>query len=127
MREKFPVKPSRNHCLLRYGLCSFHFYSRCSMWFPCISKQLSAIRHIEVFSLSKISVSPNFPDRSSLCYKTSKSLIGAEHTKDFRCPHSQKSRVLRSGDRAGQLTGPPLPIHCSPKAWFMCCMKMHRK
>jgi hypothetical protein len=54
-----------------------------------------------------------------------KSLISAEYTKVFRCPHSQKSRGLRSGDCAGQLTRPPRPIHCSPKAWFsmthMCC------
>jgi hypothetical protein len=50
----------------------------------------------------------------------SKSFICAEFTKVFSCLHSQKSRKLRSGDRAGQLAGPPRPIHCSPKVWFRC-------
>jgi hypothetical protein len=40
----------------------------------------------------------------SLCRNAFNSLIGVEYTKDFRCPHGQKSGGLRSGDRAGQLT-----------------------
>jgi hypothetical protein len=55
---------------------------------------------------------------------TSKSLIGAEYTKVIKCPHSQKSRGLRSGDHAGQLAGPPYPIHCLPKVWFRCYLPM---
>jgi hypothetical protein len=56
-----------------------------------------------------------------------KSLIGAEYTKVFGCPHNQKSGELRSGNRAGLLTGPPRPIHCSPKVWLRCCLTMRRK
>jgi hypothetical protein len=43
---------------------------------------------------------------SARCCNTSKTLIGAEYTKVCRCPHSQRSRRLRSGDRAGHLSGP---------------------
>jgi hypothetical protein len=46
-----------------------------------------------------------------------KNLIGAEYTKAFRCPHSQKSIGLWSGDHAGQLTRPLCSVHCSPKVW----------
>jgi hypothetical protein len=57
--------------------------------------------------------------------------IGAEYNKVFRSPLSQKekkkNRGLKSGDRAGQWTGPPRPIHCSPKVWFMCCLTLRRK
>jgi hypothetical protein len=38
---------SRNNCLLRYERCSSDLYSRCSMWFPCISTQLPALRRTE--------------------------------------------------------------------------------
>jgi hypothetical protein len=54
-------------------------------------------------------------------------LPGAEHIEAFSCPHSQKSRGLKSGDRGGQLTGPPRPVRCSPKVWFMCCLTLRRK
>jgi hypothetical protein len=64
---------------------------------------------------------------STLCCNTSRSLVGAEYTKALRCPHSQKSRVLGSGDHAGQFTGPPCPIHCSPKVCFRCCLTVRRK
>jgi hypothetical protein len=64
---------------------------------------------------------------STRCRHTSKSLIGAEYTKVFRCHHSQKSRGLSPGDRAGQLTDLPQPIHCSQKVWFRCCLTMRRK
>jgi hypothetical protein len=100
------------------------------MWFPCISTQLSALRRTVVRTLLKSLVSPESTGRYSLLAairNTSKSLIDVEYTKDFRCPHSQNSRGLRSGDRAGQLTGPPRPVHCSPKVWFSCCLTMRRK
>jgi hypothetical protein len=89
----------------------------------------SALRRIEVSTVSKI---PGFT-RISLqefftrCCNTSKPLIGAEYTEVFRCLHSQKLRGLRSGDRAGQLTWPPHPIHCSPKVCFRCCLIARRK
>jgi hypothetical protein len=83
----------------------------------------------EVGSLSEI---PGFTrifwqPFSTRCCDNPKSLIGAEYTKTFRCPHSQKSRGLRSGDHAGQFTAPPRPIHCSPKVWFRCCLTMLMK
>jgi hypothetical protein len=93
---------SRNQRLLRYGRYSCDLCSRCSVWCPCISTQLSALRRTEVRTLLKI---PGFTRIfwqafSTRCRNTSKSLIGAEHTKVFRCPQSQKSRWLGSGDRA---------------------------
>jgi len=47
----------------------------------------------------------------------------------FHFVYSQKSSRLWSGDFAGHLTGPPHPVHCSPKAWFRCCPTMwgHQK
>jgi hypothetical protein len=44
----------------------------------------------------------------------SRPAIGAEYTEVFRCPHSQKSRGLRSGDREGQLAGRPRPMQLLP-------------
>jgi len=40
--------------------------------------------------------------------------------KVFRFPHSQRSRRLRSGDRAGQLTGAPCAVHSAAYFWFGC-------
>jgi hypothetical protein len=125
---------SRNRCLLRYGRCTrtCDLYTRRSMWFPCISTQLSALRRTEVRTLLKI---PGFTPISwqtfsTRCCITSKSLIGAEYTEELWCPHSQKSRGLRSGDRAGQLIGPPRPVYCWPEVCFRCrlvrwCPTMH--
>jgi hypothetical protein len=60
------------------------------------------------------------PERhfSTPCCNISMSLTDAEYAEVFRCFRSQKSRGLRSGDRAGQFIGPPRPSHCSPKAWL---------
>jgi hypothetical protein len=121
---------STNHCLLGYWRCSCDLYSRCSVWFPCISTQLSALRRTEVRTLCrKFLGSLESPDSHSLLVAVTplKSSIGAEYNKIFRCPQSQKSRGLRSGDRAGQLTGSPRPIRCSPKVLFRCCLTMRRK
>jgi hypothetical protein len=43
-----------------------------------------------------------------------KALTGVEYTKVFRCPHSQKSRRLRSGDCAGQSAWPQHSVD-----WFI--------
>jgi hypothetical protein len=61
---------------------------------------------------------------SSHCCNSSKTLIGAEYTKVFRCLHRPKARGLRSGDHAGELTRPPCSIHCLSKVWLRCCLKM---
>jgi hypothetical protein len=118
----------QNQCLLRYRQCSCDLYSRCCLWFPRISTKLSALRRTQVRTLSKI---PGFNritwQAFSIRYcNTSKSLFGAAYTKAFRCSHSQKSKGLKSGDGAGQLTCPPRPIHCSPKVWFRCCLTIRR-
>lgn len=44
---------SKQHWLLRYGWCSY-LYSRCSVWFACMSTQPSALHRAEVCALSKI-------------------------------------------------------------------------
>jgi hypothetical protein len=64
---------------------------------------------------------------SACCCNTYKSQIGAEYTEVFRCFHSQKSRWLRSGDGAGQVTGPPHRVHCPPKVSCRCCLRMQSK
>jgi hypothetical protein len=64
---------------------------------------------------------------STQFWNTSKSLIGAEYIKVFRCPHSQKSRKLISGNHAGHFTGPRRPVHCPPEVWFRCCLTMRRR
>jgi hypothetical protein len=115
---------SRNQGLLRYGRCSCDLYSRYYMWFPCISIQLSALRHTEVHILSKI---PGFTRISwhafsSRCCNTTKSLIGAEHTEVLGVPTAKNPE-----DQAGQLNGPSRSIHCSPKIWFRCCLAIWRK
>jgi hypothetical protein len=117
---------SRNQRLVRYGRCSCDLYSACSVWFPFISTQLSALRRTEVRTLSKISGFNRIPWHafSVPCCSTSKSMIGAEYTKIFTCPHSQSSGGLRSGDRAGQLTWLLRPVQCSPKVWFRFCLTM---
>jgi hypothetical protein len=94
-----------------------------------MSTQLAALRRTEVRTLSK---TPGFTRTSwqefyTRCCNTSESLIHAEYTKAFRCPHGQNSRGLRLGDHAGQLTGPPRPVHCSPKVGFRFSLTMRRK
>jgi len=44
------------------------------------------------------------------CSKNSQLLIVSDYIKDSRYLQN-KSEALRSGDRAGPLTGPPRPIH----------------
>jgi hypothetical protein len=82
--------------------------------------------HNKCVLLQKFFVLLESPDRHSLLFavNTSTSLPGSEHTEVFRCPHSQKSRGLRSRDRAGQLTGPPRPVDCRPKVNFRSCLTM---
>jgi hypothetical protein len=120
MSKKVAVNTSRNQCLLihervRCVLCTTLF-----MWYPRISTQISALRRTEVSTLSKI---PGFTRvswqaLSTPCCntRTCKSLIGAEFPEVFRCARSQKCTGLRAVDCAGKLTGPPCPIHCSPKS-----------
>jgi hypothetical protein len=119
----------RYQCLLRYGRFSCDLHSRCSVWFPCISKRLLALRRTEVRTMSKIPGVTRISWQAfcTRCCNTSKSLIGAEFTNAFRCPHSQKSRGLRSGDRAGQLAGLPHRIEWSPEVWFRCCLTLRIK
>jgi hypothetical protein len=102
----------------------FWFLYQMLVWFPCISTQLSVLRHTEV-GIVEIPCSTRLSWRAffTRCCNTSTSLVGAEYAKDFKNLHSQKSRGLRSPDLASQLTGSPHPIHCSPKVWFRCCLK----
>jgi hypothetical protein len=97
------------------------------VWFLCIATQHSALHHTEVHTRRKFLVSLASPDRHSLLVAVIPLNIGAEYIIAFRCPHSQKSRGLGSGYRAGQLTGPLRPIQCSQEAWFRCCLTMRRK
>jgi hypothetical protein len=119
---------SRNQSLLRYGRCLCDLYSRCSVWFPCISTQLSA-HHTQGHTLLNLPglTQLYWQTFSTRCCNTSNSLVGAEYTKDFTCPHSQKSRVLRSEDHQDQLIAPPRPLHCSSKVCFRCCLTVRRK
>jgi hypothetical protein len=74
-------------------------YSRGSIWFPCISTLLSALRRTEVRTLSKGFTRISWQELSiRYCNYTSKSLIGAEYTKVFRFPQPkiQKIKVRRS-------------------------------
>jgi hypothetical protein len=41
-------------------------------------------------------------------------------------PTANKSRELRPGDCAGQLTGPPSPSPCLLKVWFIWCLTLQR-
>jgi hypothetical protein len=79
----------------------------------------------EVRSFSKISVFTRMFQQafSTHCSNTSQSLISSEHVKAAICLYrKKKSETLRSGDRAGQLTGPPRLIHCQLKVWYRCCL-----
>jgi hypothetical protein len=91
--------------LLRYGWWSCYFHTRCSMWLPCMSKHLPALRLTEVRTLSTVTRFTHTSRQafSARCCNTSKLLIGSIYTKVFRCPPSQKSRGLRSKDLLGQL------------------------
>jgi hypothetical protein len=120
---------SRNQCLLRYGRCSCDLYSRCRVWFPCISTQLPALRGTEVRTLSRITgfIRISWWAFSTLCCYTSLSHWSALNTlKSSGVPTAKNSRGLRSGDRVGQLTGTPRPVHGSLKVWFRCCLAMQR-
>jgi hypothetical protein len=45
---------SKNHCPLRRGRYPCDLYSRCSVWAPCVSTQLSALCRTKMRSLSEI-------------------------------------------------------------------------
>jgi hypothetical protein len=109
-----------NKSILRYGRCSYDLYSRRPMWCPYF--QWCAL-------CWKLLVSLESPDRHSLLIAVIpiKSLISTEYTDVFWCPHKRKSRGLRSGDRAGQLTGHLYPTHCSPQVWFRCDLTVRSK
>jgi hypothetical protein len=91
-------------CLLRYGPCSCDFYSRCYMWLPRISTQLSALHLINVHILWKLIISLESPERHSLLV----AVIPLSHwwppntQKPLGVPTAKSSNVLRSGDLAGQ-------------------------
>lgn len=100
-------------------------YSKRCMWFRRFSTQFSGLCHTEIALFWRFLVSLDSPDKhSSLCCNSSMTLTGADYTKVFRCPQRQKSRGLRSGDHAGQLTRPLCSSHCLPKVWLRCCLKM---
>jgi hypothetical protein len=61
------------------------------------------------------------------CCNTSEVIDRRLIHQSFRWSQSQKSRALISGDRVGQLTAPPPPMHCSPKVWFRRCLTVRRK
>jgi hypothetical protein len=64
----------------------------------------------------KFLVSLESHDRHSLLVDTMPPVIDRRRIhQSLRCPHSPKYRGLRSGDRTGQLTGPPRPIRSSQK------------
>jgi hypothetical protein len=56
---------SRNQSLLRYGRCSCDLYSRCCMWFPCLSMQPSAFHCTQLHTV-KIPSFTESPDRNSV-------------------------------------------------------------
>jgi hypothetical protein len=100
---------SRKQCQLRYG--DVHVISTTDS--VCGSHAFQHnFQRTEVHTLSKMSafIGISWQAFSTYCYNTSKSFISDGYIKVFRCPHSQKSRGLRSGDHTGQLTGPPSPI-----------------
>jgi hypothetical protein len=84
---------SSNQYLLRYGLSWCDIYSRCSMWFPCISTQLSALRRTEVRVLSKIPGFARNSDGHSLLSAVITCHCSALNTLEhlYICLHSQNS------------------------------------
>jgi hypothetical protein len=78
------------------------------MYLPCISTQLSVLSRTDVLT-------PGFTRNSwqalsSRCCDTCKSLIGAERTDVFRCPHSQKSTNIK-------VRGPWRPVNLASASY----------
>jgi hypothetical protein len=78
------------------------------MWSPCMSTQLLILYRKIIFGFTRI------PDTHFLLV----ALTLLRHWLDLNTPlslgvspHRQKSRGLNSGKHAGQLTGPPVPVH----------------
>jgi hypothetical protein len=105
----------RSQCLLGYGRCSRDL----SCW--CSSAKLSAVLRTEVRILFKIPGSARISWQvfSARSYNTSESLIDTLYTEVFMCPHSQKSRSLRS--RIVQASWLDLRV------WIRCCVTMQRE
>ena len=89
---------------------------RCSVRFPCTSTQLWALQGKRIAQFFKNS-SFHLNLLTSIFYSC---LYNSEYTEVCGCSHSQESRRLKSGDRAGQLIGPPRPIHRTSKGLFRC-------
>jgi hypothetical protein len=124
--HKSPIQhTSRNQCVLRHGrwscdaLCGSHAFQH--NFHPFVAQRCVLCR--------KFLVSLESPDRLSplvaVIHLSHWSVLNTP--KSLGVPRAKKSRGLRSGDHAGQLTGPPRPIHCSSKAWFGCCLAIRRK
>jgi hypothetical protein len=113
---------SRNQYLLRYGCCPCNLSGWCSVRFTCISPQLSALRHMEMHTLSFLGSLKSPHWHSLLIASVSRSHWSALNKWVFWCLHGQKSKGLRLGDHVGQLTGPLDPIHYLPKVWFRYCL-----
>ena len=69
------------------------------------------------------------PDKHSLIFAVipSSHRLSLNIPKSSHAPPTTRNPEVRSKCRAGELTELPCPIHCPPKAWFRCCLKMRRK
>jgi hypothetical protein len=59
---------SKHQCLPRYRWCSCHLHNRCSLWFPCLTTQLSSPRLREVHIFKKFLILLRPPEGHSLLF-----------------------------------------------------------
>jgi hypothetical protein len=81
---------------------------------PIHFNKISALHCTEVHTMSNL---PGFNRTSAGCCNTSKSLIDAQYTGGFRCPHNKKIQGINIKGSCRPVDCPLHPIHCSPRVW----------
>ncbi|GBM74005.1 hypothetical protein AVEN_4999-1 [Araneus ventricosus] len=100
-------------------------HSKCSKWPPRVSLHISHRRRNDWRTLSKIPGGVFILSAATtiLATRSSAESTGISYTKDFMCPQKKKTSGLTSGERGGQATGPPRPIHRERYVAFKKCRR----
>ena len=95
---KFPSQhTSKRQCLRRNGRCSSKVYSRYSVWFLCMSTQLSTL-HRRQFQTFLVTLELHY------VHTVHVGVMRISHWQALGCTHRQKSRGLSSTECIGELS-----------------------
>jgi hypothetical protein len=88
-------------------------FHRCSVRAAWMDLQIPHLYSVSLYTLSSISKVTLVTLSRTLSVSSGKVLANGGSTLYPWCTPNKKSREVRSGERGGQVTGPPLPVHLS--------------